>query len=135
MFISYVINPPTEKDDAQGALKPPSSLLLCQPWHSCLAPAGLVLNPAAGALEREEIQGCKAAALLGTQESALMVQHKGTFIHHFGFSHPKVIPRLQPRPLTVDLSAVMLRLYQHPCHLLPRTLSSRLLHLQRCVGV
>lgn len=55
MFISYVINPPTEKDDAQGALKPPSSLLLCQPWHSCLAPAGLVLNPAAGALEREEI--------------------------------------------------------------------------------
>lgn len=81
----------------------------------------MLWSPAPPDPPTEEIQGCKATALPGTQASALMLQHKGTFIHQFGFSDPKVIPHLKPRPLTVDLSAVMLRLYQHPCHLLPKT--------------
>lgn len=38
----------------------------------------------------EEIQGWEVAALLGTQANALMLQHKGTSIHQFGFLDPKV---------------------------------------------
>lgn len=39
---------------------------------------------------REEIQGWKVAALLGTQASALILQHKATSTHQFGFLGPKV---------------------------------------------
>lgn len=38
----------------------------------------------------EEIQRWKVAELLGTQASALMLQHKGASIHQSGFLDPKV---------------------------------------------
>lgn len=46
--------------------------------------------PAPPGTHAEEIQGWKVTALLGGQASALLLQHKETSIHRFGFLDPKV---------------------------------------------
>lgn len=50
----------------------------------------MLWSPAPRGTHLEEIQGWKAAALLGTQASALMLQHKKASIHQFGFLDTKV---------------------------------------------
>lgn len=61
---------------------------------------------------REEIQGWKVAALLGTQASALILQHKATSTHQFGFLGPKVT-HIKKIVYELCMSAVTVRLYWH----------------------